>query len=75
MQWRLISDVDGSSRIDNPRLRFALLSVKTIAVIFPRMRSQMRVAALAWSPSARLLAAACATSPGGPIHPRGNRLP
>src|SRR5208283_460591 len=55
MRGRLTSEVEGS-RTDNPRLRCALLSVKTIAIIFPRMRSQMRVAALAWSPSARLLA-------------------
>ena len=72
MQRRLISDVVGSGRMDNPRLRCALISVKTIAVILPRMRSQVRVAALAWSPSARLH---CATSPGEPIHSRGNRLP
>src|SRR5271165_3758774 len=56
MQGRLISEVAGSGRTDNPRLRCAPISVKTIAVIFPRMRSQMRVAGLAWSPSARLLA-------------------
>src|SRR5208337_660364 len=55
IQIRLISDVVGSGRMDNPRLRCALISVKTIAVILPRMRSQVRVAALAWSPSARLL--------------------
>src|SRR5208337_12553 len=56
MRGRLISEVEGGSRTDNPRLRLALITVKTIAVILPRMRSQMRVAALAWSPSARLLA-------------------
>ncbi len=48
MQRRLISDVAGSGRMDNPRLRCALISVKTIAVVLPRMRSQVRVAAIAW---------------------------
>ena len=70
-QARLISDVAGSGRIDNPRLRCADISQDDRG----HLSEDAQPSAGRGVSLESFGTSACATSPGEPIHSRGNRLP